>query len=182
MFRNYLVTALRNIVRHKLYSFINIVGLAIGLACVTFVILFIRDELSFDKWIPDTQNLYRIELSVYVPGSEPLDMAVAPFPMPAAMRDEIPEVTGMTRFNPETTTLIVGDRQFFSHVTVVDPGFFQIIKLPLIQGDPNRVFKDPQSLVLSGSAARKYFGTTDVIGKIITTTAGNCEASDSRLS
>ena len=58
-----------------------------------------------------------------------------------------------------------------------DPGFFQIIKLPLTQGDPSRVFQDPQSLVLSESAARKYFGTTDVIGKIIATSA-NCEAAD----
>jgi len=177
MIRNYLTIALRNIIRHKLFSFINIAGLAIGLACVIFVLLFIRDELSYDRWIPDTRNLYRIELSVYVPGSNPLDMAVVPFPMPAAMRDEIPDVTGITRINPETMTLMVGDRQFFSHVTVVDPGFFQFVKLPLIQGDASRVFKDPQSLVLSESAARKYFGTTDVIGKIVATTA-SCEAGD----
>ena len=177
MFHNYLVTALRNLIRHKLYSFINIAGLAVGLACVIFILLFIRDEISYDKWIPDTQSLYRIELSVYVPGSELLAMAVVPFPMPAAMRDEIPEVTGMTRFNPETMTLMVGDRQFLEHVTAVDPDFFQIVKLPLMQGDPSRVFRDPQSLVLSESAARKYFGTTDVIGKIITTTV-NCEAGD----
>src|SRR6185295_20111200 len=112
MIKNYLTVALRNIIRHKLFSFINIAGLAIGLACVIFVLLFIRDELSYDRWIPDTRNLHRIELSVYVPGSNPLDMAVVPFPMPAAMRDEIPDVTGMTRFNPETMTLMVGDRQF----------------------------------------------------------------------
>jgi putative ABC transport system permease protein len=177
MFRNYIITALRNITRHKLYSFINICGLAIGLACVIFVLLFIRDELSYDKWVPDTQNLYRAEVTVYIPGRDPLAMAVVPFPMPAAMHDEIPEVTGMTRLNANTMTLMVGDRQFLEHVTAVDPGFFQIIKLPLIQGDPARVFRDPQSLVLSARAARKYFGTTDVIGKIITTTA-NCETAD----
>jgi putative ABC transport system permease protein len=177
MFRNYLVTALRNIIRHKLYSFINIAGLAIGLACVIFVILFVRDELSYDKWVPDTQNLYRVEVAVNVPGRDPLAMAVVPFPMPAAMRDEIPEVTGMTRFHPSTMTLMVGDRQFLEHVTAVDPGFFQIIKLPLTQGDPGRVFHDPQSLVLSESAARKYFGTTDAVGKVITTTA-NCDVAD----
>ena len=177
MFQNYLVTALRNLVRHKLYSFINIAGLAVGLACVIFILLFIRDELSYDKWIPDTQNIYRIEVAIYTPGREPLALATVPFPMPAAMRDEIPEVTGMTRFHPSTMTLMVGDRQFAERVTAVDPDFFQIIKLPLTQGDPSRVFRDPQSLVLSESAARKYFGTTDVMGKIIATTA-NCEAAD----
>ena len=177
MFQNYLVTALRNLVRHKLYSFINIAGLAVGLTCVIFILLFIRDELSYDKWIPDTQNLYRVELATYVPGRDPLAMAVVPFPMPAAMRDEIPEVTGMTRFHPSTMTLMVGGRQFLAPVAAVDLDFFQIIKLPLTQGDPSRVFRDPQSLVLSESAARKYFGTTDVLGKIMTTTA-NCEAND----
>src|SRR6185312_4434136 len=177
MIRNYLVTALRNIARHKLYSFINIAGLAVGLACVIFVLLFIRDELSYDKWIPDTQNLYRIEVALYTLGHDPLNLAVVPFPMPAAMRDNIPEVTGMTRYNRNTMTLMVGDRQFLEHVTSVDPDFFQMIKLPLIRGDPSRVFHDPQSLVLSESAARKYFGTTDVIGKVITTTA-NCEVTD----
>src|SRR3954463_326303 len=177
MFRNYLVTALRNITRHKLYSFINISGLAIGLACVIFVLLFIRDELSYDKWVPDTQNLYRVEVAIYVAGRDPLALATVPFPMPAAMREGIPEVTGITRLNSNSMTLMVGDRQFLQRVTAVDPGFFQIIKLPLMQGDPSRVFQDPQSLVLSESAARKYFGTTDVIGKIITTTA-NCEAGD----
>jgi len=177
MFRNYLTVALRNIVRHKLYSFINICGLAIGLACVIFVILFIRGELSYDKWIPDTQNLYRIEVAVYVPGRDPLAMAVVPFAMPAAMHDEIPEVTGMTRFNPERMSMMVGDRLFSEQVTAVDPDFFKVIKLPLVHGDPDHVFQDPQSLVLSESAARKYFGTTDAVGKIITTTA-NCESID----
>ncbi|HSS15142.1 MAG TPA: ABC transporter permease, partial [Rhizomicrobium sp.] len=177
MFQNYFVIALRNIVRHKLYSFINIAGLAIGLACVIFIILFVRDELSYDKWIPDTQNLYRVEVAVYIPSRDMLAMAVVPFAMPAAMRDEIPEVTGMTRFNPSTMSLMIGDRQFLEHVTAVDPDFFQIIKLPLLQGDPSRVFRDPQSLVLSESAARKYFGTTDVLGKIIATPA-NCEIAD----
>ena len=80
MFRNYLVTALRNMARHKLYSFINISGLAIGLACVIFVLLFIRDELSYDKWVPDTQNLYRVEVSIYVAGRDPTGFGDHPFP------------------------------------------------------------------------------------------------------
>ena len=68
MFRNYLITALRNFARHKLYSFINIAGLTVGLTCAIFIILFVRDELSYDKWIPGTENLYRVEGTFYVPG------------------------------------------------------------------------------------------------------------------
>ena len=81
MFRNYLVTALRNIVRHKLYSVINIAGLAVGLCCVILIILFVRDELSYDKWIPGSENLWRVEITYHVPGrSDPIVTAQAPIP------------------------------------------------------------------------------------------------------
>ena len=73
MFKNYLVTAFRNIVRHKLYSFINIAGLAVGLTCVILIALFVQDELSYDKWIPGSENLWRFEVTFHVPGrSEPI--------------------------------------------------------------------------------------------------------------
>src|SRR6185437_10666241 len=68
MLHNYLITALRNFTRHKLYSFINIAGLTVGLTCAIFIILFVRDQLSYDRWIPDTENLYRVELSFHLPG------------------------------------------------------------------------------------------------------------------
>jgi putative ABC transport system permease protein len=177
MIGNYLTIALRNIFRHKLHSFINIAGLAVGLACVIFVLLFIRDELSYDKWIPDTQNLYRIEKTSYILGRDPFAVARAPFLMPAAMRDEIPEVTAMTRVNYSPMTLFAGDRQFGENVAEVDANFLQVIKLPLVQGDPATALKYPESVVLSESAAQKYFGTTDAIGKVIRTTA-NCELDD----
>src|ERR1700761_8915255 len=132
MFRNYLVAALRNVVRHKLYSFINIAGLGLGLACAIFIILFVRDELSYDRWIPGSGGLYRLEETIQVPGRGPLQLAVTSFPMAAAMRDEIPGVTGMTRLWQEPMTLTAGDRQFREAVNVVEPNFFQIIKLPLV--------------------------------------------------
>jgi putative ABC transport system permease protein len=174
MFWNYLTVALRNIVRHKLYSFINIAGLAVGLACVIFILLFIRDELSYDKWIPDTENLYRVEKTYNGPGLAALPIANVPFPMMAAMRDSIPEVVAMTRLSYTRMTMMIGDRQFRERVASVDPAFFRTIRLPLIRGDAASVFRDPESLVLSESAARKYFGTLDVIGKSLQTTA-NCE-------
>src|ERR1700748_3163241 len=110
MFHNYVVTALRNIARHKLHSFINIAGLAVGLACVIFVLLFIRDELSYDRWIAGTQNLYRIEKTSHLLGRAPLDMAQLPFPLTAAMHDAIPEVAATTRLAYTNMTLFAGDR------------------------------------------------------------------------
>jgi putative ABC transport system permease protein len=178
MFKNYLVIALRNIVRHKLYSFINIAGLAVGLASVIFVILFVRDELSYDKWIPDTQNLYRLEMTAHMIDRPPLMMAVIPYAMPEAMLNEVPGVTGMTRVFRNTMTLTAGDRQFRESVVSVDPGFFKLIRLPLIAGDPDTVFRQPQSLVLSQSAARKYFGDASPIGRTIITGRGDCADAD----
>ncbi|HJR57361.1 MAG TPA: ABC transporter permease [Rhizomicrobium sp.] len=177
MLGNYFATAWRNLLRHKLYSAINIGGLALGLACVIFVLLFIRDELSYDSWIPSTQNLYRIEKIYYSPGREPLELAVLPFPMPAALQDGIPEVAAMTRLNFTSMTLFAGDRQFRQQVGEVDPNFFQVIHLPLVKGDPTTIFQDPESVVLSESAARRFFGTTDAVGKLLRATA-NCATAD----
>jgi putative ABC transport system permease protein len=168
MLVNYLVTALRNFARHRLYSFINIVGLAVGLACAIFIILFIRDELSYDKWIPDTQNLYRVENSFYFPGQEPSDSASTPFPVTVAMAAQIPEVAAQTHLIPERMTAKVGDRQFSEFVDVVDPNFFKVIALPLVDGDPATVFANPNSAVLSQEEAKKYFGSQDPVGKTIT--------------
>jgi len=174
MIENYLVTALRNIVHHKLYSFINIAGLTVGLACVIFISLFIRDEVSYDQWLPETGNLYRLELTIHTPGRAPENLAVTPFPMPQAMKDEIPEVRAMTRFVMEQMTINVGDRQFFDTVDAVDPQFLKVIHLPLVSGDPDKVLSQPQSLVLSQSLAQKYFGDAGPIGRTVTVRNPNC--------
>ena len=178
MWRHYLSMAARGLVRHRLYSVINIAGLAVGLTCIIFVVLFVRDELSYDKWIPGTRNVYRVEMTAYFRGGPPLAMADLPYPMVAAMRDQIPGVTGMTRLYLRSMTLTGGDRQFNQSVDVVDPGFFSIIQLPLVKGDPGSVFRQPESVVLSQSAAHAYFGDADPIGRTLTTTEGNCTSSD----
>jgi putative ABC transport system permease protein len=178
MFRNYLTIALRNLVRHKLYSFINIAGLAVGLACVIFVILFVRDEMSYDTWVPGTQNLYRLELTIYPPDRPPLVMAVIPYDLPKTMKDEIPGVTGQSVLGVENMSLVTGNKQFIENVDVVDPSFFTLIKLPFVMGDPTTAFRQPQSLVLTQSAARKYFGDANPIGKVISTVKSNCADTD----
>jgi putative ABC transport system permease protein len=177
---HYFVTALRNLARHKLYSFINIAGLSIGLACAIFIVLFLRDELSYDRWIPQTSNLYRIELTFHLTGVPPWPLATAPFPVLRAMQEEIPEVKATTHLLPEPMTVTVGNRQFLETVAVVDPSFFQVIRLPLVEGDPASVLAHPESIVLSQSVARKYFGDIDPLGKIVTVTGSGimCDRND----
>jgi putative ABC transport system permease protein len=176
MFRNYLVTALRNIARHKLYSFINIAGLAVGLACVIFIILFVRDEVSFDKWIPGSENLYRVENTINEPGHSPHRGTKIPFPIPEAMLQQIPEVKAMTHLIPQSMTVISGNHQFAEQVDVVDPWFFQVIRLPLVAGSPASVFAQPESVVLSQRTVRKHFGDAPAIGRTITITGRQCDS------
>ncbi|HEY6516658.1 MAG TPA: ABC transporter permease, partial [Steroidobacteraceae bacterium] len=176
MWRHYLSTALRGILRHRLYSAINIAGLAVGLTCMIFVILFVRDELSYDEWIPGTKNLYRVELTMNIPGRAPMLSAVTPYPMLDAMRNQLAAVTGMTRVYTWSMTLTSGDRQFAQNIDVVDPEFFKVIRLPLVKGDPATVFSQPESVVLSQSVAKEYFGNADPIGQTVTAAQGNCDS------
>jgi len=175
MFRNYLTVALRNIVRHKLYSFINIAGLTVGLTCTIFVILFVRDQLSYDRWIPGTENLYRVEDILNLPGKPPAQNAKSPFAAAQAMLDQIPEVQARTRLVLRSKTILVGDRQFPEQVDIVDPNFLQMIRLPLVTGDPASVFAKPESTVLSETTARKYFGDRSPIGKTIVMSGQKCD-------
>src|ERR1700727_1242070 len=110
MFHNYLITALRNFTRHKLYSFINIAGLTVGLACAIFILLFVRDELSYDKWIPGARNLYRIELMYHIPGQPPMKANDSAFPMPDAMQAQIPEVKAAIHLRNRQMTVATGNR------------------------------------------------------------------------
>jgi putative ABC transport system permease protein len=167
MFRNYLVTALRNAGRHKLYSFINVAGLAVALTCAIFIALFIRDELSYDSWIPGTENVYRAEISLSFPGEPPLVSTATPFVLGPTLKSDLPDVQAETHFTPQLSTVKVGDREFSEHIVAVDPNFFMVIPLPLVQGNPASVLGAPASVVLSQAAARKYFGEGTALGKTI---------------
>jgi putative ABC transport system permease protein len=175
MFRNYLITALRNIARHKLYSFINIAGLAVGLACAVFIILFIRDEVSYDRWIPGSENLYRVEHTFTPPGQAPMPNAGSPYPVVVAMQQQIPEVTGVTHLTGQRLTVMIGDQLFSDQFHVVDPGFFQVIPLPLVEGSASSVFSQADSVVLSQTRARKYFGDGEPLGKTILLSENRCD-------
>lgn len=167
MFRHYLAIALRSLARHRLYSFINIVGFAVGIACAILIALYVRSELSYDTWIADSGDLYRLEGTFTIPGREPMRMAQAPFPVVTAVREQIAEVAAAVHVMPETVTVNVGDRQFHATLTFVDPNFFSIIKLPLVAGNPATLLEQPESVVISQSMARKYFGNSTPLGKTL---------------
>ncbi|HXR89375.1 MAG TPA: ABC transporter permease [Steroidobacteraceae bacterium] len=182
MLRHYLIMAARSLVKHKLYSFINVVGLAVALACAILILLFVQDQLSYDAWIPDTANLYRLEVTFLPPGVPPARLALCPFAVLTAVGQRIAGVKAVTHVVPEKMTVTAGARQFPENVTVVDPNFFRVIKLPLVAGNPARVLAQPESIVLSQSEAHKYFGEQDPVGKVLKVSGvfpGACKASDS---
>jgi putative ABC transport system permease protein len=169
MFRNYLKIAFRNVKRHKVYSFINIAGLTIGMTCVVLILLWIQDELNFDKFHEKIDDIYLVsahckkekdELQVpSVPGVGPL------------LKELFPEVEQSARFLAGLRTFILsyGDRTFSEQrVFPADPEVLEMFTFPLIEGDPKTALKDPYSLVLSEKVAKKYFGNESPINKVIT--------------
>jgi putative ABC transport system permease protein len=167
MLQHYLRMALRGFVRHKLYTFINVVGLSVALACAILILLFVRDQLSYDAWIPGTQNLYRLAMTIHLPGNPPLRSASCPFPVLTAVGEKIPQVKAVVHVVAEKMTVMAGDRQGHETVTVVDPNFFQVLRIPLLRGAPAQVLRQPESIVISASMAHKYFGDADPLGRIL---------------
>jgi predicted permease len=166
MFQNYLKIAYRNILRHKGYSFINIFGLAIGLACSLLILLWVQDELSYDKFHQNAPNLYRVEQEQNYSGKL-YHVNVTPYPCAPVWKDEIPEILEATRYAEcGGRSLRYGENSFIENrLNAVDPSFFTMFDYPLLKGDRQSIMNDKYSIVLDEEIATKYFGTEDPIGK-----------------
>jgi len=169
MIRNFLLTAIRNISRHKGFTFINVTGLAIGLAASLLILLWVQDELSFDRFHENVASIYRIEEDQFYSG-ERYHVTVTPHPSGPVWRERIPEIIDQTRINRLPRLLFrTGDNVFFeSSVVAADSGLFKIFTLPFLNGDPETALRDPHSIVLSEKLAEKYFGDTNPLGQTIT--------------
>ncbi len=169
MIKNYLKVALRNIRRYKGYSFINIAGLAIGLACCLLITIWVLDELSYDKFHENAANLYRVEEDQHYSGRI-FYVYVTPYPLGPALKTEIPEIVDATRVVwPGGILFKYADNTFFEdNGRAVDPSFLKMFTFPLIRGDENTALDSPYSLLLAENLAKKYFGEDDPIGKVVT--------------
>ncbi len=168
MFKNYFKTALRNLSRQKGYSFINITGLAIGMACCLLILMFINDELSYDNYHEKADRIYRVILHLKYGGREQ-NAAEVSSPMAKTLVRDYPEVEEAVRFLDRGSFLIKYEEKSFKEQDFIftDPTFFKIFSIPLLKGDPRTALKDPFSLVLSKKTAEKYFGKEDPLGKIV---------------
>jgi putative ABC transport system permease protein len=169
MFRNYLKIAFRNVNRHKVFSFINIAGLTIGMTCVVLLLLWIQDELSFDKFHEKIDDIYLVSAHIKMEKDE---LQVPSVPGVGPLLEELfPEVEESARFLAGYRTFILSykDRTFSEpRVFPADPEVLEMFTFSLIEGDPKTALKDPYSLVLSERVAKKYFRKESPIGKVIT--------------
>jgi putative ABC transport system permease protein len=176
MFKNNLIIAWRNIKRSKVYSALNVLGLAVGMAVFILIMLFVRYELSYDRYHANARNIYRVineSPGVYYLGSNL--WATTPAPLAPAMVRDIPEVIGATRIKVSNDALIsIGDKHFSEKQFFwADSQTFEIFSFPFVRVDRSTVLKDPFSVLLSERAARRFFGDTDPIGRTIECTVYN---------
>jgi len=169
MLKNYFVIAVRNLLKHKGYTLINILGLSVGMACCILILLDIQYELGYDRFHEHANRIYRVVLEERAPGRV-THMAAVPGPLAPAMKEAFPEVESIVRFKPpEASWLLRYEDKGFSELGFyqADPSVFDVFSIPMLKGDPKTVLSRPFTVVLTEETARKYFGDEDPIGKVM---------------
>lgn len=166
MFKNYVTIALRNLSRNKIYAFINIAGLSIGLACAMLIMLYVKDEVSFDKFHKDVNHIYRIVAKAKFNGTEYKSTNTG-FLQGPRFTQNVPGIKTFVRVQSGAEDIKSGTDVQSQQLLYVDSSFFNVFTFPLIAGNPKTCLKEPHSIVLSEDAAKKQFGTTDAVGKIV---------------
>jgi putative ABC transport system permease protein len=176
MLKNMLIVALRNFQRDKWYSLLNILGLTIGITFSIFLIFYVREELSYDRFHEKADHIYRVEGFVQEVDKDPLKIAYTQTPFAATVQKDYPEVQEAARFLPAGRNMYKkGDLHLYEDkVYYADSNLFRIFTFPFIQGDPRTALQAPNSMVLTEETAIKFFGnTTGVIGQTLQTANGD---------
>lgn len=170
MFSNYLKIAWRNLLRNRNYSLINIIGLAVGLACVMLIALYLKNELSYDDFHPDGDRIYRMALERKYPGRS-RSYAIIPHSFAGAVKNDLAGVEDACRlfyFQGFNMLYRVNDQSYEETFNMwADSNFFKLFGIELLFGDPDQALTKPQSVVLTESTARKLFGNTDPVGQVL---------------
>ena len=169
MFTNYLKIAWRNLIKNKAFSVINITGLAIGLSCFLLITSYVTDELSYDRFYPNAQNIYRINADVRFGGAN-MHMPLTSDMMGQLMKKDYPQVENYTRiYTNNNHRLIKKNNDYIDEnkTANVDSTFFDVFQLPALEGDVKHALDVPNTVVITASTAKKYFGSTNAVGKTI---------------
>jgi putative ABC transport system permease protein len=169
MFKNYLITAWRNIIRNGVFSVINITGLALGLMSCILIMLFVQEETGFDKWLTDSDRIVRMHSAYYSPDNPPFLTVRSAGNMMEAVRDyatnEVEDGVRLIRFD---ATVRKEEGALAQTVTFADGSFFNIFDLPFLYGSKDSSFNKPYDLIITEDMAMRYFGKSDVVGEVMT--------------
>ncbi|MCX6568628.1 MAG: ABC transporter permease [Candidatus Aminicenantes bacterium] len=168
---SYVQVALRKVKRQKGYSFINIASLAVGLACSVLMMLWVRDEVGFDRFHANRDSIYRLVTETRNETAVALD-GRTPTPLGPVIKAEIPDVLDFCRYRTSKSYPVkAGDKISFGDIIgIADPSFFTMFTFPFLKGDPKTALDGPRSIVVTESLARKFFGDEDPMGKLLTVT------------
>jgi putative ABC transport system permease protein len=167
MIKNYLRIAFRNLWKHRVYSFLNIFGLTIGMSACFLIFLYIRFELSYDNFHTKQDRIYRINCDIKTP-TETMNIGVCSAPMAINAKDEFPEIEKVVRVDPNSFLVRKGEIKFQEDKAVMaDSTFFEVFDFPLLKGDPHTALREPFTAVLSEATAKKYFAGADPMGQTV---------------
>lgn len=169
MFKNYLTVILRQVFRHRGYSAINVLGLAIGLASCILILLYVLDELSYDQHHANKDRVYRIVVSVTAEGRTD-EWARTPSAWAPVLKEEYPEIEQFTRWKPPNSSWLIGyneKRYEEKYFIFADSSVFDIFTIPLVQGNPGTALTEPHTVVVSETMAKLIFGNENPMGKTI---------------
>ncbi len=177
MFKNFLKVALRNLWKNKAFSAINIAGLSVGLAVCLLIVLYVKDELSYDKYNAHSENIYRIDGDIFFNGTQ-FTSAFSPAPLVPTLMKDYPQILQYTRLRDYGNILVRKDNQNIQNHNAVfaDSTFFQVFSIPMIAGNRLTALNEPNSIVIDETTANKYFNSTGVVGKTLIVDDGvNCK-------
>ena len=167
MIKNYFKTAFRNLLHNKIYSFINIAGLSLGLACALLIMLYVNDEISYDRFHKNVSQIYRVDKQdMKEDGSAHYGSYTGYFQGPR-FTSNIPEIQSFVRFEPDQIDIKAGADVQSQAVSFVDANFFSVFSFPLISGDAKSALNQSNSIVITEEMAKKYFGNSEATGKMM---------------
>ncbi len=167
----YLKFAWRRMRLHKGYAFLNVAGLALGMACSLLILLWVRDELSFDRFHKNAASLYRVVQNIHFTDHE-TTWAITQGPLGPVLASEVPEIAEAARFGWWGTSFEVDGQRFSELLGMADGSFLSIFSFPLLEGDPKTALEDPRSILLTEEMVRKYFPKRDPLGQTLRTVDG----------
>lgn len=170
MLKNYLKIALRNLLKHKGYSLINILGLAVGMASGILILLYVHDELSYDKHHEKANQIYRVTREWFnSDGSSSLHLGHVAPPIGPLLKNDFPDILQMARIADGNEPLLLYQDRVFQEERFyfADPNIFEIFTLPLLKGDAKNALVDPNGVVLTPAMAQKFFGDEEPLGKVL---------------